>query len=909
MGFWNRIYLVFGVAGALVSCVRVTKEVRTEPIGNILSVKSCGQQTGTCLTMKKDKLGQRFILLASAKMMAETPTWEAFRPQIVSFKREGNFIGMYEENISTVYDDIKVEGLQQKFAIESEDENQLQVSLGEGFKTLKLIGSIEMPKVFSSIRTGLDLVQTIDSVIKSSTQSPDKIEIIQSVRISKSSLSATGNSSPGSASSTLQISEMPADVIWQIYPYQSNSDFLMVKPDPFRRVGFFTASLQKKRVRSEKDVSIIRWDPSKLIQANVSNSVPKFYRDSVKAGLEYWNKVLGKEVVKVEFVDEEHMRPGLGVVLIHWLRWEDGSGAVAKPQADPLTGELLGGHIDISEVFVSTRSARGNAKESSSLPTLGNSFCDLPTRLDFPNMTPAQKADFTVWVTAHEMGHMMGLRHNFAGSFSSGHSEASLNETYENYLISGSSQIAPTTTVMDYVMGRDSALTGAYIRTQPLAYDLMAMQYSTKQSEPDQAISAYCTDEDTSIPQLVSKDSTGSVYGCQRFDSGINPLEVHLQNLKTSQEGLVSKYFLIKARSLVEAKSKHVNTGKMENLFEFIQGMIPIHVDSVAAPLNSMAGAISRITKGSIPRLVSMDLVGNLIKAVEGDLVLVDNAQSYLMQEDKTFQNTFANDVAALGGPAKLLRAALVYEGDHPKKGWIAEQMIALSQSPLWTTLEFEDGEKYTVPDEDKQKIVAAFIQGSETLEKAYRKAVLARFFPSLTLSDSSFATTPSVSTGDFYELRDWIRRDPSEILALTETIEALMFQSTKNVNGAYGPILSRSTIELPQYQYRGTDLQGPFLSLYSSGFNMGLKFNTEEYQSLLARKLALKAKIFSGLKETLLKVDPTLESQLKDSTLIQVATLNGIMTKLVTASLVDQVLGDWLRAEIQFFGYVEYLH
>jgi hypothetical protein len=87
-------------------------------------------------------------------------------------------------------------------------------------------------------------------------------------------------------------------------------------------------------------------------------------------------------------------------------------------------------------------------------------------------------------VTAHEIGHLLGLRHNFKGSL-----------------------VPPTSSVMEYAIDEDSVAQPA-----PGPYDVEAIRY-LYQLSPDLPTLPFCTDDDTVLDPL-----------CLRFDSGKDPL-------------------------------------------------------------------------------------------------------------------------------------------------------------------------------------------------------------------------------------------------------------------------------------------------------------------------------------------------------------------------------------------------
>jgi hypothetical protein len=118
-------------------------------------------------------------------------------------------------------------------------------------------------------------------------------------------------------------------------------------------------------------------------------------------------------------------------------------------------------------------------------------------------------------------------------------------------------------------------------------------------------------------------------------------------------------------------------------------------------------------------------------------------------------------------------------------------------------------------------------------------------------------------------------------------------------VIGTYGSPQSPLSIELPKYKYRGLELNGPYLAIYSYGYQASSK--------IYERRMALKERILSGIKKVLTEIDPSLESKLTYSALVNSASLKTMLEELAPANL-DSSLKGWLNSEIQFMAFIENL-
>ena len=235
-------------------------------------------------------------------------------------------------------------------------------------------------------------------------------------------------------------------------------------------------------------------------------------------GVESWNDVFGFEALRAVQVDDDLVPDDDdNVVLVDYPGVGAGF-AFANWRDNPDNGEIRGGSVYFSGVFFSIveRLQADAAPPEEAIASLEpvapqpaaprlawggmpeqepRCFYPVPERrttsaassaIDLATLTPAEQASrFIQHVILHEVGHMLGLRHNFKGSL-----------------------VPPSSSVMDYL----DDLTDAIQAPTPQAYDRDAIRflYGLSTEPPAQP---FCTDDAVSVDP-----------NCALFDSQAEPL-------------------------------------------------------------------------------------------------------------------------------------------------------------------------------------------------------------------------------------------------------------------------------------------------------------------------------------------------------------------------------------------------
>ena len=303
--------------------------------------------------------------------------------------------------------------------------------------------------------------------------------------------------------------------------------------------------------------------PKQPITFWLDKNIPIKYRESVRQAVLEWNKAFEKIgyqnaiVVQQQSDTDSFNNMDARHASVRWFTGSDIGFAIGPSHADPRTGEILDADMGMSDVFA--RGARRQVSEDLRHPHVNHdaAHCDYAEQaqqelgfgmdlleargLDMDGPEAEALAQAYVKATMmHEVGHVLGLRHNFRAS-----AAYSLQDLH-NPAFAGSKGLS--TSVMDYIpfnLTAEGQPTSQMVMRTLGEYDYWAIEYGYREiaatdeakvlaqiaSRAREPQLAFATDEDAGYGPVSGVDPL-----INRFDLGNDPLTYYKHRMQLSKE-------------------------------------------------------------------------------------------------------------------------------------------------------------------------------------------------------------------------------------------------------------------------------------------------------------------------------------------------------------------------------------
>lgn len=498
--------------------------------------ESFRSDTNKNVAIQSDALNREFLLQGNMVTLDGAPQFGNLKSRIVVFQKQGGKLFMLESQVGhTVMPDTPFALILAEFPIVREESGWIYFDFNQGMSKIFMVSDM-----YASDDAGTGYHPSFNATaVRSSYLSEVDISHQNRLAVRQSAQIEGGNSTLPSV-----------EVRYYLSPYLPNTSFKPSDSPGFDYAGYFEVMPQLQNGGTTK-VYAMKWNlNNKPITYYLSSETPQSYRQAVRNGVLYWNAALGEEIFAVADAPAGVTAPDMERNIIQWLNYDTAGYAYADMQADPRTGEILHAQIFMPSVFAFAsrkdvwrylKILEGSSSSSNSRVALKNLYspriCDYSSKermmKGVTSLLASGASDemilkasqaYVQEVVTHEVGHTMGLRHNFAGSIAAEHAGYTRKELYDNFLQGGPYiSMIPSSSIMDYHDDTEAVLAADRytIEQKALPHDVSAMRFLYRGMALDKNI-PYCSDG----------EADAALLDCRTFDYGNSPLEFVSSTLK-----------------------------------------------------------------------------------------------------------------------------------------------------------------------------------------------------------------------------------------------------------------------------------------------------------------------------------------------------------------------------------------
>jgi hypothetical protein len=525
-------YLILTALLVLSSCGRTKPNQKLDVSTSTTQAQEANDQVAIPLSLLSKKLILNIAYQGLDKNEAlKGHSEEYLQAKIVYLKIKNNALYIFEDSKYYSSSDLASDKLLYTFKITHQNTDKIFIDFAEGFKSID-----------STLGDGSR--KNIEVILQSN--------YLKDFQFLKEKIALTTSSTLLSVNNTLS----HLDIHFTLQELTTNKNFSPIIYNKKEKSYFFTT--QPVRVENQKELVqyITKHDISKPIVYNLSSRIPKEYRTAIIEGILYWNKALGKKIIAT--TDESSQQ--IGQNRIEWINDEEAHSCYGLSEINPLSGEITGSTIYLrSGFFTST-------KEQIKIENI------YKINHDNESLVSDQLNARLRSTVAHEVGHTLGLRHNFMGN------------TQENI-----EQLIPSSSVMDYLSPELDIRMGEKIIEQNKysgKYDQEIMQKLYGENTNIKIESAFCTDEDVDL-----------LLHCRRNDTFTNELQEAFYEIALDKQPayFVSRHIDDSPSSIVE---NSIESDKIINRFKRLFDSIDLEKKMIIEGINTDEEKFHYVQKG-----------------------------------------------------------------------------------------------------------------------------------------------------------------------------------------------------------------------------------------------------------------------------------------------------------------------